>query len=163
MKALPVVLFVVAASFAVFEYEHGRLHRAVAANDHARIENLQRAPEAGPPHPVEAIKPDLVGIGAKASHYVGPAAAAPAPPPPPRDTGSANSATEVDAAKQGARADNQVLQDADQRMFYMRVAITAVILPLCLFIIFSKVRYKSGDKNFAYVTVGAVVAFWLHS
>jgi hypothetical protein len=162
MKALPIILLLVAVCFAVVEYEHGKLHRAIASNDHARIVNIQRPPEAGPPHPVQVIKPDLIGVGAKAERYVTPKPIASRPPSPEGEKPT-NISTEVAGAKEGADADNKVLNDADQRMFYMRVAITAIIFPLCIWIILSKDRYKDKDRGFACATIGAVVTFWLHT
>jgi hypothetical protein len=157
MKALPIILFVIAVCFAVIEYEHGRLHDAVLQNNADRIENIQTPGEAPVARrELRSIRPGPLGVG-----YRGPARPAPAattPSPTPKSTDQ-----QVAEAKAGANQDRQTLERSEQNMFDIRLGLTAILLPLCIVIIVVKTRFDGKDRNFAYATVGAVVTFWLHS
>jgi hypothetical protein len=74
--------------------------------------------------------------------------------PPPTVT------AQVDETKAAANEDKRIEEQSAKSMFDMRVGVTAIVLPLCPFIILAKARYDGKDKNFAYATVGAVITFW---
>ena len=64
MKALPIILFVVAVIFAFVEWEHGRVHEVERENATVRIKNLQVPGERPTPQiELKTIQPGPLGVG----------------------------------------------------------------------------------------------------
>ena len=165
MKALPIVMLVAAVGFAVVEFEHGRLHEAVTSNQTARAINAERpATSPVPQRRIVEIKPGILGAGARIGRYVPPGERPSGASPPAQTPGTAPSPFPVHGNTQAdAQKDEQTLANADQRMYLLRIVLTAIILPLCIYVISARKKFESDDRAAAYSTIAAVVTFWLRS
>jgi hypothetical protein len=162
MKALPILLFVVAVIFAYFEWQHGRAHEAVAENAANRIKSLQVpaiASHAPPPHPMvlKKIEPGLIGTGKVAAKP----GSQPAPQPYVPPTGPAPTQIATTQAEQDK--DNAAVQATEGPMITMRIILTILFIPACFGIILAKNRFDDKGRGFAYTTLGVILTFWLHS
>ena len=165
MKALPIVLISTAACFGVLEWNHGRLHDEVASNHYGRIVSIQKPGAAAvPQNQVRDLKTGPIGIGARIGRYVGVGHnPTPSPPPPSAPPPAPDLNKQVDDAQQHARNDKATMDAADNKMFVIRISLTAVLLPISFYIVLAKAKYGTGDKGCAYATIAAVLAFWARS
>jgi hypothetical protein len=163
MKALPVILFLIALVFAYFEWQHGRAHEVVAQNATDRIEHIEvPATENRPAIRVaptnrslvlRRIEPGLLGTGKVATQPAN-------PPAPPNVSPSGLTPQQAQAEQQ---KENAALKATEGPMTTMRIILTVLFIPACFGIILAKNRFDDKGRGFAYTTLGVILTFWLHS
>lgn len=149
MRVIAFVLLLATVGFGVFEFRTQAALRTSTAKEQvlAKMEDrIREKPQeqspivaAGPP-PGEAPRPAV------------------APPPPP----AASVPPEVTEEKTQAHAERATaLKDATVAT-YMRIGLTAVLVPFCMFLVLKRSKDTTA-KTFSFTSLGVVLAYWLHS
>jgi hypothetical protein len=155
MKALPIVLFVVAVIFAVIEWEHGRVHEAVLENASLRIKNLQIPERPTPQMELRRVQHGPLGVGKVVPRGEQPPVAPQSPATTPTE--------QIATVKAQQAQEDAAFKHSENNMMTVRLILTAIFIPACFLIILAKSRFDGKDRGFAYTTLGAILTFWLHN